>query len=68
MANHRPIEDYHQKRESGSGCPEANGGSHFFAFSDPNATGRTCIDCGAPEPAEHTLAWQLSQGDTSHGQ
>lgn len=43
------IEHYHQTREGGLGCPENEGGPHYFAFIDPNAKGRICIDCGMPE-------------------
>lgn len=50
----RTIENYHATRESGSGCPETNGGAHYFAFLDPNLDYRICIDCGAPEPSENT--------------
>ena len=46
----RTIGDYHATRESGTGCPEADGGPHYFAFIDPSQDGRICIDCGAPEP------------------
>ncbi len=35
----RTIEDHH-----------ATGGSHYFAYIDPNQSGRICIDCGLPEP------------------
>lgn len=47
----RTIADFHATRESGSGCPEADGGPHYFAFIDPNSDGRICIDCGEPEPS-----------------
>jgi hypothetical protein len=43
------ITPYHQTREGGLGCPENEGGPHYFAFIDPNAKGRICIDCGMPE-------------------
>ncbi len=43
------IARYHASRESGSGCPETNGGPHYFAFIDPSIDGRSCIDCGEPE-------------------
>jgi hypothetical protein len=45
----RTIEEFHASRESGSGCPETDGGPHYFAFIVPNADGRFCIDCGEPE-------------------
>lgn len=43
------ITHYHQTREGGLGCSENEGGPHYFAFIDPNANGRICIDCGMPE-------------------
>lgn len=49
----RTIADYHATRESGSGCPETDGGPHYFAFIDPSRDGRVCIDCGAPEPTDY---------------
>jgi hypothetical protein len=49
MSTDRTIEDFHATRESGSGCPETDGGAHYFAFLDPNVDERICIDCGAPE-------------------
>ena len=50
MDQNRTIEKYHATRESGTGCPETDGGTHYFAFIDPRQ-GRICIDCGADEPA-----------------
>lgn len=50
MSDDRTIEEFHATRESGSGCPGADGGPHYFAFLDLEADGRSCIDCGAPEP------------------
>ncbi len=46
---HQTIEGFHATRESGSGCPETDGGPHYFAFLDSNHNERICIDCGAPE-------------------
>lgn len=43
------IEKFHASRESGSGCPETDGGAHYFAFIDRSVDHRICIDCGAPE-------------------
>jgi hypothetical protein len=48
----RSIEEFHRTRESGSGCPETDGGPHYFAFIDSNNDGRICIDCGAPEEGD----------------
>lgn len=48
----RSIEQFHADRESGTGCPDADGGPHYFAFIGPNFDRRFCIDCGEPEP-EH---------------
>lgn len=45
----RTIESYHATRESGSGCPDMEGGAHYYAFLDPEADYRICIDCGARE-------------------
>lgn len=45
----RTIEDFHATRESGEGCPEVDGGPHYFAFIDQTVDYRICIDCGAPE-------------------
>ena len=45
----RTIDQYHASRESGTGCPETEGGPHYFAFIDPSQDGRICIDCGEPE-------------------
>jgi len=45
----RSIADFHATRQSGRGCPEVDGGPHYFAFLDPRAPGRICIDCGEPE-------------------
>lgn len=49
MTDNRTIEQFHADRESGTGCPEANGGPHYFAFIDSSVDGRVCIDCGEPE-------------------
>jgi hypothetical protein len=49
----RSIWDLHVTRESGSGCPDTDGGAHYFAFLDPSAEGLQCIDCGAPEVVDH---------------
>lgn len=49
----RTIADYHATRESGSGCPDVEGGPHYFAFLDPTSDERNCIDCGAPEETSH---------------
>lgn len=49
MTEPRTIEQFHAARESGSGCPEAEGGPHYFAFLDLTVDYRVCIDCGAPE-------------------
>jgi hypothetical protein len=51
MSNDRTIAEFHATRESGKGCPETDGGPHYFAFIDPSFDGRVCIDCGAPEAA-----------------
>ena len=48
----RTIADFHATRESGSGCPETNGGRHYFAFIDPQFDGRICIDCAHPEQGD----------------
>lgn len=45
----RTIEEFHATRESDTGCPETDGGPHYFAFIDPSVDGRVCIDCGEPE-------------------
>jgi len=45
----RTIADFHATRESGSGCPETDGGAHYFIFADPQLDGRSCMDCGEPE-------------------
>ena len=37
------------QHEGGSGCPDADGGPHYYAHIDPEQVGRICIDCGAPE-------------------
>jgi len=50
MSDDRTIEEFHATRESGTGCPEADGGAHYFAFIDPTTDDRVCIDCGEPEP------------------
>ena len=50
MTDDRTIAEYHATRESGPGCPEADGGPHYFAFLGDLDT-RSCIDCGAPEHA-----------------
>ena len=47
MNDNRTIKEFHTTRESGSGCPETDGGPHYYAFLDDN--GRSCIDCGAKE-------------------
>ena len=47
--NYRTIADFHATRESGSGCPETDGGAHYFIFADPQLDGRTCMGCGEPE-------------------
>lgn len=49
MADSRTIEQFHADRESGHGCPETDGGPHYFAFVDPSVDGRVCIDCFTPE-------------------
>lgn len=49
MTDHRSIEEFHATRVSGTGCPETDGGPHYFAHLDPNYDGRMCIDCGTPE-------------------
>lgn len=36
----------------GSGCPEVDGGPHYFAYIDPSRDVRICIDCGEPEQEE----------------
>lgn len=36
----------------GSGCPGAEGGSHYYAHIDPNYDGRLCIDCGEEETSK----------------
>lgn len=51
----RSIADYHAARVSGSGCPEVDGGPHYFAFLDPNSDERICIDCGTPESEKVSL-------------
>lgn len=33
----------------GTGCPETDGGPHYFAHIDPQYDGRICIDCGERE-------------------
>lgn len=48
MSDTRTIAEFHRDRESGSGCPETDGGAHYFAFLY-DGDGRSCIDCGAPE-------------------
>ena len=50
MTEKRTIDDYHRTRESGTGCPETNGGPHYFAHIAPPYDKRICIDCGEPEP------------------
>lgn len=45
----RTIEQFHATRESSEGCPEVDGGPHYFAFLDSAIDFRICIDCGAPE-------------------
>lgn len=52
MTEHRTIEDYHRTRQSGTGCPEVDGGPHYFAHIEPGFTRRICIDCGEPEGGE----------------
>lgn len=50
----RTIEDFHATRESGSGCPETEGGPHYFTFAlgmGPDPERRYCMDCGEPEPS-----------------
>ena len=46
----RTIEEHHRDRESGTGCPEVDGGPHYFAYLGMEPGARSCIDCGAPEP------------------
>ena len=48
----RTIDEFHATRESGTGCPETDGGAHYFAFIDNSVDYRTCIDCGAPEETD----------------
>lgn len=36
----------------GQGCPEADGGLHYYAYIDPAQECRICIDCGAPDGGE----------------
>lgn len=50
----RTIAQFHATRESGRGCPETDGGPHYFAFIDPSRDNRVCIDCGEDEPAPAT--------------
>lgn len=50
MSEQRSIADFHATRESGEGCPEVDGGPHYFAFLDPSVAWRICIDCGWIEP------------------
>lgn len=54
MSDQRSIADFHATRVSGTGCPEANGGPHYFAFLDLNVEWRICIDCGAREPQKES--------------
>lgn len=35
--------------EGGAGCPEVDGGPHYFAWLIPGRDNRICIDCGADE-------------------
>lgn len=51
----RTIAQFHASRESGEGCPETDGGPHYFAFLDLSVDHRICIDCGEPEasPVPH---------------
>jgi len=49
VSEKRTLDDYHRTRESGTGCPEVEGGPHYFAFIYPPYGKRNCIDCGAPE-------------------
>ena len=50
MSDNRSIDDYHRTRVSGAGCPETDGGPHYFAFGgDGNYEYRSCIDCGEPK-------------------
>lgn len=51
----RTIEEFHVTREGGKGCPETDGGAHYFAFIDPSVDYRICIDCAAPEFAAETV-------------
>jgi len=44
------IDKFHAQRTSGFGCPETDGGPHYFAFIDPSSEVRICIDCGEQEP------------------
>lgn len=49
MSTERTIEEFHRDRESGMGCPDADGGPHYFAFIDDTVDYRICIDCGVAE-------------------
>jgi hypothetical protein len=57
--DNRTIEQFHADRESGTGCPETDGGPHYFAFLGPFDY-RSCIDCGDREPIRSS-----STGDES---
>jgi len=37
------------KHEGGIGCPETDGGPHYFAWIADDRDNRVCIDCGADE-------------------
>jgi hypothetical protein len=37
------------RHSGGSGCPETNGGPHFYVWLYPYGKTRTCLDCGAKE-------------------
>jgi hypothetical protein len=37
------------RKAGGTGCPETNGGAHYFIYMEPDYEKRHCMDCGAPE-------------------